>query len=189
MHDTKLHVLMLQHPQEPGQELGTAELAHRCLPNSTLRVGLSWRNLAAALGREDPVDSRRWAVLYWGSGPKGEVRPGQVLCFVDKKGVPVGDDTGCRDLEGVVLLDGTWSQAKALWWRNAWLLKLRRALLIPSRPSLYGKRRREPRRECLSTIEAMAHALVALGERPELEGALTEAFSRFLADKAGQCRG
>jgi len=53
-----------------------------------------------------------------------------------------------------VLLDGTWSQAKALWWRNAWMLKCQRVILGPSRPSRYGQLRREPRRDGLSTIEA-----------------------------------
>src|SRR4051794_27654522 len=35
-------------------------------------------------------------------------------------------------LEGVVLLDGTWSQAKALWWRNPWMLKCQRVILNPT---------------------------------------------------------
>ena len=44
-----------------------------------------------------------------------------------------------------MLLDGTWSQAKALWWRNAWMLKCQRVILGPKRPSRYGKLRKEPR--------------------------------------------
>ena len=52
------------------------------------------------------------------------------------------------DIEGIVLLDGTWSQAKALWWRNAWMLKCQRVILGPKRPSRYGQAppRAAPRR-------------------------------------------
>src|SRR5690606_3332657 len=69
---TRLEVLILQHPQEPDKELGSALLTHLSLIRSVLRVGLSWRNLAAALQREH-VDASRWAVLYLGSGVKGAV--------------------------------------------------------------------------------------------------------------------
>ena len=44
-------------------------------------------------------------------------------------GMPVADqDAALADLEGIVLLDGSWGEAKTLWWRNPWLLKLRRVV-------------------------------------------------------------
>src|SRR5687768_12755761 len=67
---TRLHVLILQHPQEPDKDLGTARLTHLSLPNSTLKIGLSWPNLKAALGRDS--QPYRWAVLYLGSGVQGK---------------------------------------------------------------------------------------------------------------------
>jgi DTW domain-containing protein YfiP len=85
-----------------------------------------------------------------------------------------------RDIEGIVLLDGTWSQAKALWWRNAWMLKCRRVVLGPRRPSRYGRLRREPRRDGLSTIEAAGMLLSRLERRPEIEQKLTASFERML---------
>lgn len=172
--DTALHVLILQHPQEPGEEQGTARMAHLALPNSTLKVGLSWPNLTRALGHE--ATPSRWAVLYLGSGVKGKNTSG-VLQFVSKKSEPVAQPD---DLDGIVILDGTWSQAKALWWRNAWLLKLKRCVLSPHTPSLYGKTRKEPRRECLSTIESIGQALVALGEPDKTNEKLTNLFAEFL---------
>src|SRR6202022_27189 len=57
-------VLILQHPQEQDRALGSAWLAHLQLMNSRLVVGLSWKGLAAIVGR--PVDPRRWGVLYLG---------------------------------------------------------------------------------------------------------------------------
>ena len=174
--DAKLHVLILQHPQEPDHEIGSARLTHLALPNSTLKIGLSWRNLAAVLGRKE-ADPTRWAVLYLGSGVKGEDIEKIPLQFVSKKGTPIDEPD---NIEGIIVLDGTWSQAKALWWRNAWLIKSRRIILTPQHKSLYKELRKEPRRECLSTIESVAEVLELLGEKPEVSNHLRGLFSKLL---------
>jgi DTW domain-containing protein len=179
-----VEVLILQHPQEPDKVLGTARLTELSLTRCQLRVGLSWPNLKAALGRE--AQPSRWAVLYLGSGLAGTAAKTQApgLVFVSRKGQPLhaaDQERIASELEGIILLDGTWSQAKTLWWRNAWLLKLRRAILIPAARSLYGELRREPRQECLSTLESASEALAALGEPPELTQGLKENFRKLLA--------
>lgn len=172
---TKHHVLILQHPQEPDKELGSARIANLALENSTLRVGLSWPNLSKALGR--PVNQSDWGVLYLGS--KSEKHPSKErVAVLAKSGAALS--LSSVKLEGIVVLDGTWAQAKTMWWRNPWLLKLKRLMLNPARPSLYGKTRREPRRECLSTIESIAEALDALGEDPKVSEALRNSFSGLL---------
>src|SRR3990167_744443 len=99
---TRIHVLILQHPQESDQALGSALLTHLALPNSTLKIGLSWRNLSAALGRKN-IDPARWAVLYLGSGIKGAVAKSPTLQFVSNKGVPVEPP---EHIEGIIVLDG-----------------------------------------------------------------------------------
>jgi DTW domain-containing protein len=176
---TRLHVLILQHPQEPDHEIGSARLTHLSLPNSTLKIGLSWRNLAAVLNKKE-VDPTRWAVLYLGSGINGEVARRQPVTFVSRKGLPLEETPG---IDGFVILDGTWSQAKTLWWRNAWLLKLQRIILTPQHKSLYKNLRKEPRRECLSTIEAVAEVLSALGEPAPVSQHLRSLFSQLLEKK------
>ena len=181
---TKHHVLILQHPQEPDQLLGSARLAHLSLPNSSLKIGLSWSNLKKVVGHE--TSPSQWAVLYLGSGVKGAPRPevsktpqkDPSLQFVDKNGKPV--PAPAEKLEGIIVLDGTWSQAKTLWWRNAWLLKCKRVILTPRQKSLYKELRKEPRRECLSTIESLAECLTALGEDPQVETALKATFGALL---------
>ena len=178
--DTKTEVLILQHPQEQDRALGTARLAAQQLSNAQLKIGLSWPNIGKPIGRA--VDPQRWAVLYLGSTDPAQIAPERELIVVNRKGeAEPRQDQIIRDLEGVVLLDGTWSQAKALWWRNAWMLKCRRIVLNPRRPSLYGKVRREPRRDALSTIEAAGLLLSRIEQRPEIETALTETFERMLA--------
>ena len=85
-----------------------------------------------------------------------------------------------KSTKGIIVLDGTWSQAKTLWWRNAWLLKCWRAALVPQQKSLYRELRKEPSRECVSTLESAALALTELGESPALEKSLREVFDRML---------
>jgi len=154
-------LLILQHPQEKRENLGTAQIAHLQFANSALKVGLSWPNLKRVLGRE--VDYKRWGVLYLGPVKPDNPAARTEIAVVDKNGVPQKDsDQVLADLEGIIVLDGTWSQAKTLWWRNAWLLKCRRIVLHPQFRSLYGQARKEPRRESVSTLEAGAFVLARL---------------------------
>jgi DTW domain-containing protein len=179
--DTRLQILILQHPQEHDRALGTAGLTVRHLHKATLKVGLSWPSLGKLLGRQ--ADPHRWAVLYLGSAKAAAVAPGREIVLVNRKGEAEPDqDALLRGLEGVVLLDGNWSQAKSLWWRNAWMLKCRRVILGPTRPSRYGRLRREPRRDSLSTIEAAALLVSRLENRPEIETALMASFEKLLTD-------
>ena len=178
--DNRIQVLILQHPQEQDRALGTARLTALHFRHAILKVGLSWPSLTKILGR--PTDPQRWAILYLGSAKAATLAPDREVVVLNRKGEPERDQDGLlRDIEGVVLLDGNWSQAKALWWRNAWMLKCRRVILGPSRPSRYGKLRREPRRDGLSTIEAAGMLVSRLEQRPEIEAALTASFERLLA--------
>ena len=166
LHDTRLRVVVLQHPQEQDVTLGTARLLATNLTKAKVVVGLSWRSLSAALDEE--VDPARWAVIF---PRKGEAQ-GKGTRAVDKNGVVVPP----KKLQGIIVLDGTWSQAKTLWWRNAWLLKLQRVVLEPREASIYGAMRREPKREYVSTLEAVADTLVALGEPEAVRDHLRRVF-------------
>jgi len=92
-------------------------------------------------------------------------------------------DWGVLYLGSTRAADRNWAQAKALWWRNAWLTKLRRFVVVPDGPSLYGELRREARPDAVSTIEAVALALSALEDDPTLRPRLLTPF-RALLDKA-----
>ncbi len=161
---TTRRVLILQHPQEQDAVLGSAQILLASLPSAKLVIGLSWRNFAAALG-EEGADPRRWAVLF----PDKEAAGDGVV----SRG---GDALEPAALEGIVVLDGTWSKAKTLWWRNPWLLKLNRLTLTPKMPSIYGSLRAEPKRTYVSTLESVAAALTLCGEPPEIEVGLQRVF-------------
>lgn len=156
--DNKVTVLILQHPQEQDRVLGTARLLAGTLANARVVIGLSWRNLAHAL--KEPAEAREWGVLYLGSTQTKGRGP---LVAVDRKGEPLADQAAAlAGLKGLIALDGNWAQAKALWWRNPWLTKLRRFVVVPDGPSLYGDLRREARPDAVSTLEAVALALQVL---------------------------
>jgi DTW domain-containing protein len=179
--ESRISLLILQHPQEQDRALGTARLTALHFKNAVVRIGLSWPSLSRALGR--PVaDPSRWAVLYLGSAKVADLETDRDIVAINRQGeIEDNQRAILKGIEGIVLLDGTWSQAKALWWRNAWMLKCQRVILGPSRPSRYGQLRREPRHDGLSTIEAAAMLLSSLEKRPDIAETLHLSFERMLA--------
>jgi DTW domain-containing protein len=176
--DNAVAVLVLQHPQEQDRVLGTAKLMCATLENAKLTIGLSWRNLGHALG--EPAEAKDWGVLYLGS--THAVKEKGALVALDRTGEPLADQMGARaGLKGIVALDGNWAQAKALWWRNAWLTRLRRFVVVPDGPSLYGDLRREARPDAVSTLEAVGLALAALEGDGAVREALLAPFRELLA--------
>jgi DTW domain-containing protein YfiP len=179
--DNHIALLILQHPQEQDRALGTARLTARHFTNAVVKIGLSWPSLSRALGRQI-ADPSRWAVLYLGSSRVADLDTEAEIVAIDRKGAIEPNQRGILgSIEGVVLLDGSWSQAKALWWRNPWMLKCQRVILGPRRPSLYGEMRREPRPDGLSTIEAAGKLMAALEKRPDIAEILNASFERMLA--------
>ena len=180
--DNRVFVLILQHPQERRELLSTAPLVCETLRQSKLMVGLSWPGLARVVG--GPAEPKRWAVLHLGPARADPQRPPserRELTLLDRHGEPLADPRAIlAGLRGMVLLDGTWSQAKTLWWRNPLLLKLHRIVLDPPRPALLGRLRREPRRDALSTIEATALALRHLEAGPQAADALIASLERMM---------
>lgn len=177
--NTKLRVVILQHPQEDDALLGTAKLLTATLPRAEIRVGLSWASLEHAL--DLPEGQRdKWAVLAAVkiSEDVAELASRVPVLLLDRKGSP--RSLGNHGLHGIIVLDGTWSQAKTLWWRNPWLLKLPRIALNPREPSLYGKLRKEPARDHVSTLEAVADVLPALGEPETTRDNLRKLFRTML---------
>ena len=171
-----IEVVILQHPQEPDKVLGSAPLCVRSLKQAQLKVGLSWSSLSKAVGRETiPFE---WAVLYLGGSDKTKEHTKEVNVLSKKLGTLTMEER--KAIRGIIAIDGTWSQAKTLWWRNAWFLKLKRIVLKPKQKSLYGNLRKEPRGECLSTIESIALCLKELENSPAIGEELEKNFAKML---------
>jgi DTW domain-containing protein YfiP len=168
VYGNEIKVLILQHPQEQFKLLNSAMLSHLALKNSVLRIGLSWKNLIQALGEE--TDPKQWGVLYL----RGIIDPSRLIELFDtrqKRLLPIK-----TRFKGIVVLDGSWKQAKSMWWRNPWLLKLPRITLNPEHKSLRG----QAKKEGLATIEAIALALDCLGEKAEIGAGLRKQYEELI---------
>jgi len=154
--DTVTRVVILQHPRERDVAIGTARMASLCLPQASLHVGVRWDESAAlrhALG--DPA--RPPVLLYPGPGARDILRE-----------PPAGPVT-------LIVVDGTWSQAKTVVRDNPVLAGLPRYAFTAPEPTQY-RIRREPRSEYVSTIEALMHVLGALEGEPDRFRALLDPF-------------
>jgi len=156
---TRTRVLLLQHPRERHVPIGTARLAHLCLPDSQLRVGVDFdddREVRAALA--GAVDTY---LLF--PGPRA-------IDLAEAR--PAGPIT-------LVVLDGTWWQARKLLKRNAVLAALPQIRFTPPVPSNY-RIRREPADHCVATVEALAQVLGALEGDPARFAALLRPFDAMI---------
>jgi DTW domain-containing protein len=160
--DTKTRVVLLQHPREEDMAIGTARMASLCLPNSELHVGVDFQTspeLARALS-----DPERPAVLLYPSDDAVDVLTAP----------PSGPVT-------LVVVDGTWWQARKLVRVNPVIARLPRYAFKAPTPSEY-RIRREPDEAYVSTIEALVHVLGVLERDPEKLAALLVPF-RAMIDK------
>jgi DTW domain-containing protein YfiP len=156
---TRTRVLLLQHPRERHMPIGTARLAHLCLPGSELRVGVDFDDDAQVRAALD------------GGGPTYLLFPGpNAIDLADAN--PPGPIT-------LVVVDGTWWQARKLLKRNAALAALPQIRFTPRAPSNY-RIRREPADHCVATVEALAQVLGALEGDPERFAALLRPFEAMI---------
>ncbi len=167
--ETTTKIVILQHPRERDVPIGTARMASLCLPQATLHVGIEWSEsapLAHALG--DPA--RPPILLYPGPGARD--------ILSDPPSGPVT----------LVVVDGTWSQAKTVVRDNPVLQALPRYAFATPEPSQY-RIRKEPRAELCSTIEALMHVLGVLEADPARFRALLDPFRAMVdAQLAAQAR-
>ena len=150
---TRTRVVILQHPRESNVPINTARLAELGLPNAERHVGVEFETSSRV--REILADRDAPPVLlYPGEGAKSLAHE-----------PPAGPVT-------LIVIDGTWWQARKLVRKNPQLLELPRYGLEPAEPSRY-RIRREPAAHCVSTIEAIVQALGYLeGDTPGLEALL-----------------
>lgn len=162
--DTATRIVILQHPREKEKPIGTARMASLCLPRAELHVGMRWD--ASVLG-ENPI------LLYPGPGAKN--------ILTDPPRGPVT----------LVVVDGTWAQAKTLVRDNPALQALPRYAFEAPEPTIY-RIRKEPKVEYCSTLEAMMHVLGVLEGDAEKFRALLAPMNAMieaqLAAQAGNAR-
>jgi DTW domain-containing protein YfiP len=164
---TATRVVILQHPRERVMPIGTARMASLCLPAAELHVGVRWAD-SAPLARALADPARPPILLYPGPGARDILRD-----------PPAGPVT-------LVVVDGTWSQARTVVRDNPVLQALPRYAFATPEPSQY-RIRREPCAEYVSTIEALMHVLGALEGDPARFRSLLEPL-RAMVDAQLACQ-
>jgi tRNA-uridine aminocarboxypropyltransferase len=157
---SRTKVVLLQHPREARLAICSAWLTHLALAGSELVRGVRFD--------ADPRVREHVA------------RPGAALLFPGEGAV----DARARadDPPSVLLVvDGTWHQARKVLRQNPVLAALPRVAIAPERASAYGALRREPAEGCLSTAEAVALALGILERDPGRFAPIVEAFRETVA--------
>ena len=139
--ESRTRVVFLQHPREAKMPISTCRLAHLSLPNSEMHVAMRPEGHA-----------HLEAVL---------AEPGTMVLFPGPGSVDVADLA--EPPRVLVVVDGTWINARKLVQRSAILSALPRLGFTPDAPSTY-RIRKEPAAHCLSTIEAVAFVLEELEE-------------------------
>jgi DTW domain-containing protein YfiP len=168
---TPLFVILV-HPREAKHRLGTARMAHRVLRNSRLLEGVDFsRNRWINQAIENPANAP--LLLFPGLDAVNLTQIGALeRCALL---------TGSR-MPLVFVPDGTWRTARKMLRLSDNLKQLPKICFDPPAPSAYGFRR-EPRAECLSTIEAI-HRVIELfnvdeGDQAQRGGRLLAPF-RFM---------
>lgn len=157
--DNQTEVLILQHRRERYHPFNTARIVQKALRNSHLLVDHT-KNLARQL----------------------RLKPRAGLLFPGPKALLISDVTLEQRPEQLVVLDGTWHQAKSLVREIPALQSLPRYQLAPTVPSRY-RIRRQPNTMSLSTVEAAVTALRFL--EPDTNGLdqLLRAFDTMVEDQ------
>ncbi|MBK8974854.1 MAG: DTW domain-containing protein [Planctomycetes bacterium] len=155
-------IRILQHPRERFHPVGSAAIAELGLARCTVDVA---RDLVCAPSDPD----------------------GTALLFPSPASVDLAALAADERPRSLVVLDGTWRQAKRLYHENPWLAQLPHVRLDPERPSRY-RVRRPPSARHLSTLESIVEALRLL--EPETAGldALLVAFDAMNARQAAFMR-
>lgn len=202
---TATEVLILQHPSEFRRKtISTTPLLPLVLSRCSIRVGYSFDNLqdlppvTAALSR-----GQRPLLLFPGEDAVSlddGITPNlldQTTTFRDVSDTdsssatnPSSSSSYCSNL--LIILDGTWSQAKKMARESPSLLACCQKVQFTNRgDSIYGAIRTQPEEHCLSTLECCAQALLHL--EPDSDKAHTavshlNSVLRTLVDQQQQMR-
>lgn len=135
--DAHCDVLILQHPHERKKYYGTAKLVRRFVRNSDLRRGVEFESSELS----EFFGDRRVHLLF----------PAPSATSADA--YPLGSN------DAILVIDGTWSEARKLLRLNPSLSTLPKLTFPSSLESRYLIRK-QPRAGYLSTLESVAHFLL-----------------------------
>ena len=178
----QVSLLILQHPQEQHQAKGSARLLQLSLGRCRVAVGERFDAAALAGWLAEPTPSGAAHCLLLFPEAAGVIRP-SAAGPTTTPAAPLPQPADIR----LVLLDGTWRQARRLLSANPLLQALPRWPLPDPPPSRYAIRQAH-RPEQRSTLEAACLALGALEHRAACYAPLLAAFDGWVATIAAAQR-
>lgn len=175
--DTRTRVVLLVHPKEVQRALGTAPLLRLCLRHLLIKIGDRFP--------EPDEDPDFHAALEEGGHRCMLVCPGNNA--EEMRPPAKGEEVAAEEVlfsqppATLIFIDGRWPQAKSMVNRSVWLQQIPRVVLCPTSSSGYFFRK-QPKDGCLSTLEAVSEALLALEGRrgPALREALLAPFHQMV---------
>lgn len=145
--DHRTEIVIVQHPRERAHPFNTARIAERCLRRSRILVDRGGR---LKTDTKLPEQLAGFGLLYPGADARD-------LSTLSKDEMP----------KGLVVIDGTWHHARAMY-RDIAVLRDLPKFSLPQGEVSGFKIRRQPFEYCLSTLEAI-HAALRLTE-PDTRG-------------------
>ena len=146
-----LKIVILMHPLEERHPVGTGRMAHQCLKNSEMMVGIDFQDHTRLA---QLIDDPQYFPLLLFPGPQSvnlsQHEPAQQKTFVPDGKIPL-----------VILLDGTWHLAKKILHMTRKLQILPRICFSLNKLSGFIVRK-QPHPHCFSTIEAIHEVLELL---------------------------
>lgn len=142
-------VILLQHPAEEKRCLRTAPM---------LQLGLAANKCLIFKGKKFPQPRHENLETLL-------KQPNTLLLYPSKTAIDIRDLENDTDCYNLVLIDGTWPQAKAIYASCPILHNLKQVKLMTSNTSSYIIRT-QPTEGCLSTLETAAEALSQLEKDP-----------------------
>lgn len=148
--DTNIKFVLLMHPKEAKrQRTGTGNLAHLCLKNSEIIIGLDYSKNERL--KQLLTDSQYYPVMMY---------PGEEAWTAKKEGF-------AQTLNGrtllVLILDATWFCSRKMIEHNPFLLELPRVSFYGDYRSIFTFKH-EPRPEYISTIESCYYFIKEMQE-------------------------
>jgi DTW domain-containing protein YfiP len=116
--------------------------------------------------------------------------PASLLEEIETGGVALvypGTSDGNDNLTGItrfILIDGTWHEARKMYQRSPYLIKMRRVGLTPTGMSRYNLRKNQ-KEACLCTAECVIEILRGIGD-DEVADRLEEGFLAFISQSGAK---
>lgn len=169
---TRTRIVLLVHPQEAVRKQGTMPLLRACLRNLIIKVDDHFPAPDDDMDLHEAMCADGYRCVLVCPGPDAKELHGR-----SDEEIVASDPR----LISLIFIDGRWNQAQSMVHRSPWLRNLERVVLAPQSQSGYVFLQ-QPAKGCLSTLEAVAEALLALeGSRgPELKAGLLAPFHRMV---------